>query len=338
VNNPPISAVEFSASIDGDIPVCSRLAVAVSGGADSMALLLLLKQWTLTNRCSLHALSVDHKLRPESAQECTQVARWCEALGIAHTTLTWEHAPIRSAVQQQARDARYALMFDWCRANRVEHLFTAHHLDDQIETFMLRLLRGSGLVGLSAMRPSTERDGISLHRPLLAFPKARLVAILEAARQPWLEDPSNQNTAFTRNALRTYMSMLTPQQKVRFHAVIQCFLRFRNGLEKHVEAALAQCFSGSQLDHDKFMRQPVELKTRILHHICNDVSGNGELVRSEKIRRLLSNIEMGKGKHTLHGVMYSYLPKESTWSVTRTKPLAANSDLAQNTRLQQRKK
>ena len=144
-----------------------KIAIALSGGSDSMALLLLLK----TQNIPLHALTVDHHLRPESASEAAQVAAWCNALGVPHTTLHWQHEKIESGLPEKARDARYALMFDWCREHHIQHLFTAHHLDDQIETMLFRLTRGSGLVGLSGMLPLTQRDGIFLHRPLLAFPK-----------------------------------------------------------------------------------------------------------------------------------------------------------------------
>lgn len=331
VNNSAIAAEEFSRALEPHLHLpAPATAVAVSGGVDSMALLLLLKEKNIP----LQALTVDHGLRSESATEATQVAAWCKTLGIPHTTLHWQHEKITSGVPEKARDARYELMFDWCRTNHIQHLFTAHHLDDQIETVLFRLTRGSGLVGLSGIMPITSREGIFLHRPLLSFPKSRLIATLEKAKQPWLEDPSNQNTAFTRNAMRTQLHTLSPEQKQRLHAITQSFTRFRNGLEKQVEQALSECFSGELLQHEAFIKQPEELKIRILHHICNNVSGDGEPVRSEKIARLLASIETGKGKHMLHGVLFDYRPKCDGWQV---KPLAETHDLAQNKALKQRK-
>ncbi len=329
VNNSAIAAEEFSRTIEHHLH-SSAIAVAVSGGVDSMALLLLLKE----KKLPLHALTVDHGLRADSANEATQVAAWCKALGIPHTTLHWQHEKIESGVPEKARDARYELMFDWCRTHHIPHLFTAHHLDDQIETVLFRLMRGSGLVGLSGIMPVTSRAGIFLHRPLLSFPKSRLIATLEKAKQPWLEDPSNHNTAFTRNAMRTQLHTLSPEQKQRLHAVIESFARFRSGLKKQVERALSECFSGELLQHDAFIKQPEELKIRILHHICNNVSGDGEPVRSEKIARLLANIATGEGKYMLHGVLFDYHPKYDGWQV---KLLAETHDLAQNKVLKQRK-
>ncbi|MDX2074462.1 MAG: tRNA lysidine(34) synthetase TilS [Alphaproteobacteria bacterium] len=298
-------------------PQGEGIAAAVSGGADSMALLLLLKQ----EYPKLHALTVDHGLRRESAGEAAQVARWCEALAVPHSILRWQHDGITSGIPEKARDARYALMLEWCRAHEVKHLFTAHHLDDQIETMLLRLLRGSGLVGLSGMLPVSERDGVFLHRPLLSLPKSELIAILEKAGQAWLEDPSNHDLNFTRNALRVHLRDLTWEQKKRFHAVAESFRRFRFGLEAHVDAALAECFSSNTLNHAAFIQQPEELKIRLLHHICHRVSGNGEPVRSEKIARLRASLETGAGKHMLHGVVFCWQPPASSWLVTRTKSL-----------------
>lgn len=313
------------------------IAVAVSGGPDSMALLLLLKEWSALHAITLHALTVDHHLRKESANEAAQVAKWCEEQAIPHTILHWHHETLDHSIPEKARNARYALMFAWCREHAVPHLFTAHHLDDQIETFLFRLIRGSGLVGLAGMLPATQRDGIWLHRPLLGFPKSRLIATLKDTNHPYLEDPSNQNLAFTRNALRRHLHVLSAEQKRRFHIIFRSFLRFRKELEKLVKLALLECFQQDILNHTAFMSQPEELKIRILHHICHQVSGNDAHIRSEKIARLLANIEKGTGKYMLHGVMFHYQPKTQLWRITQTKSLAASHDLAQNKKLKQRK-
>lgn len=154
------------------------------------------------------ALTVDHRLRPESAAEATQVGTWMRARGIPHTLLTWEHGNLRGNTQLQARTARYRLMAEWCSAHGISHLLTAHHLDDQAETVLLRLKRGSHIAGLSAMRPLSQQHGITLLRPLLACPKAALVATLHKAAQPWIEDPSNASPAYERNRLRAMLSTL----------------------------------------------------------------------------------------------------------------------------------
>ena len=121
-----------------------RVLVAVSGGADSVALLHVLRELAPRLRLSLHVLHVDHGLRPESAGEAIQVGAWMRARNIPHHILTWQKPVVTGSVQANAREARYALMLDWCRANNVSTLLVAHHRDDQVETLVDRILRGSG--------------------------------------------------------------------------------------------------------------------------------------------------------------------------------------------------
>jgi len=290
------------------------VAVAVSGGPDSMALLLLLKK----SGARIHALTVDHRLREDSTAEAKQVASWCKNLDIPHTILTWNHDGITSGLQQQARDARYSLMLNWCRENNFEHLATAHHLDDQIETFIFRLLRQSGIEGLSAMLPTTCREGIFLHRPLLSFPKYRLIATLE--NHPFITDPSNQNMRYTRNELRSMLESLTPEMKERFGAVIQSFRHFRQAFEVALSQAIERCFSFhkagyGELDFKLFFAEPYEMQTRIINHICMMMSGNASPIRSEKITHLVDALSTLK-KITLHGVTFQFT-KQNTWLIMR---------------------
>ena len=207
----PITTDEFARLMAPfAVPAGARVAVAVSGGADSLALALLMKAWGDALGVGVIALTVDHRLRPEAEREARQVGDWLQAYDLDHYILTWQDGPAtQSGIQARARDARYGLMADWCRANGVRHLFLAHHLGDQAETFLMRLKRGSTLHGLAAM--TAKRDlggGVTLCRPLLDVPKARLVAGLEALGQPWIEDPSNQNPAFERVRTRALIRHL----------------------------------------------------------------------------------------------------------------------------------
>lgn len=200
----PLSDFEMSNLMAAVGPFEDRahIAVAVSGGADSMALALLAAKWVERNGGTLSALSVDHALRADSGAEARQVASWLGSRGIDHHCLMWTGVKPQSAIQARARAARYDLLNDWCCQNRVLHLLLAHHQEDQAETFLLRLGRGSGMDGLAAMAAIVEKPAMRLLRPLLDIPKARLRATLEAASQPWLEDPSNENTAFERIRIR----------------------------------------------------------------------------------------------------------------------------------------
>lgn len=200
----PLNLSELAASLAaiGGFEAQPHIAVAVSGGPDSMALLLLAERWARQQGGSATALIVDHGLRPESAAEAATVALWLDRRGIARDILRWDGCKPRSGIQEAARDARYRLLAEWCRRNDVLHLLTAHHREDQVETHLIRRRAKSGEDGLAAMSAVRELSGCRLVRPLLAVPKARLAALLAAARQPFLTDPSNDNPAFERARLR----------------------------------------------------------------------------------------------------------------------------------------
>jgi tRNA(Ile)-lysidine synthase len=194
------------------------LAVAVSGGADSMALTLLADTWARAQGGRVTALTIDHGLRRESADEARQVARWLKANRIRHRILRWSPPPAPKGkggrmanLQAAARDARYDLLCGWCREHAVLHLLLAHHQDDQAETLLLRLARGSGLDGLAAMSPLTERAAVRLLRPLLSSSKAQLVGYLEARRQSWIDDPSNRDPANARVRMRHLLPRLAEE-------------------------------------------------------------------------------------------------------------------------------
>lgn len=178
------------------------LAVAVSGGADSLALALLTDDWARARGGRVVGLIVDHGLRPDSADEAAQTAAWLATRQIDHRILRWQGEKPKSGLQERARKARYALLEDWCRDHGCLHLLIAHHCRDQAETVAMRQARRSGGAGLAGMPAIRETRGLRLLRPLLGIDKGRLIATLQANGQPWIEDPSNQSPAFTRIRLR----------------------------------------------------------------------------------------------------------------------------------------
>jgi tRNA(Ile)-lysidine synthase len=189
------------------------VAVAVSGGADSMALTLLADRWAKSKHLRLVALTVDHGLRPGSGREARQVGTWLARRGIEHTILRWRGPKPKTNRQALARAARYRLMASWLARHGVRHLLLGHQMEDQAETFLLRLARGSGVDGLSAMAPAVmapvwPQGEILLLRPLLQIPKARLRATLQAQRQEWIEDPSNRDCSYGRVRMREAMGVL----------------------------------------------------------------------------------------------------------------------------------
>ena len=179
-----------------------------------MSALVLTSQWCETHDLAAPiAVTVDHGLREASAAEAKQVAAWARTLGVRHVTLKWKGDKPTGNIQAAAREARYRLIGEWARSEGIGTLITGHTLDDQAETFLLRLARGSGLDGLAGMAqrapfPLREFDDLVLLRPLLAFSHDRLVATLQTRSQLWLEDPSNDATRFERARLRQAKSEL----------------------------------------------------------------------------------------------------------------------------------
>ncbi len=182
----------------GETPI----ALAVSGGADSLALL-----WLAARAFGprAHVLTVDHGLRPESEAECAQVLAIARALGLPATAIRLSMKPGPN-LQEQAREARYAAMARECEALGIRHLLTAHHADDQAETLLMRLSRGSGLSGLSGIRAATTLSGLSVLRPLLSRSRAELVAIVHATGWIAADDPSNRNPRFGRTHARRLLA------------------------------------------------------------------------------------------------------------------------------------
>lgn len=179
--------------------------VGLSGGADSMALTHMLSQWSQNSHGpQIYAVTVDHGLRKESAVEaklCSErVKSWSK---VTPVTLRWEGKKPDSRIQEEARSARYDLLIEYALKVKAKYILVAHHQDDQAETFLIRLSKGSGLDGLAAMRPMQNlRDGLSLIRPLLERTHDELVAYCKENNIEWVEDPSNQNEKFLRPRLR----------------------------------------------------------------------------------------------------------------------------------------
>ena len=283
-----------------------RIAVAVSGGADSMALVILASQWVRKHQGEVTALTVDHGLRAESAAEAKQVAAWCSQHQILHHILCWNPPPLSSAVQEQARNARYQLLADWCHEHHISYLLTAHHRDDQAETLFFRLARGSGLDGLACMQPSMYlQQEVVLLRPLLPVGKARLVAYLLSIHQPWIEDPSNQNPLYTRSRIRTLLAQSSHFNDIceRAYRITKTLSKFRNILEYNTVNQLTLCVLSHTegevwLDIEKFFSLEPAYRLRVITSLIKQVGDPTQKLRTEKLDRfyhqLCKDVELGK--------------------------------------------
>jgi tRNA(Ile)-lysidine synthase len=186
------------------------LGLAVSGGSDSMALLHLARDWASGSGVALHVATVDHGLRAGSAAEAAQVAEHCRTLSLPHTTLHWQGWDHRGNLQDAARDARLTLLAAWAQRTGCDAVALGHTRDDQAETLLLRLARGSGVDGLAAMAARDHHHGATWLRPLLGLGRDPLRGYLRAQGVAWIDDPSNDNTAFDRIKARQALALLAP--------------------------------------------------------------------------------------------------------------------------------
>ncbi|WP_334127664.1 tRNA lysidine(34) synthetase TilS [Sneathiella sp.] len=263
----------------------ARLAVAVSGGSDSLALTLLADDWARQRGAELIALTVDHSLRPESATEAADLQGWLRARGIDTHILVWRGPHPQSGVQQAAREARYALMAEACRKKRISHLLLGHQLEDQLETFLMRLSKGSGLDGLAAMERRREWEGLTLLRPLLGVSRDALRQYLVARGQPWIEDPSNENPRYTRTrvgAVRRELERLPGSSQDCLALALRRLQRANDGLDEYARRILTtevriSPFGSLSVDDDILRAAPQEVALRVLAASMRAVGGGAPL-------------------------------------------------------------
>jgi tRNA(Ile)-lysidine synthase len=208
----PISVSEAK-RLFADWKAAPAIVLAVSGGPDSIAMMWLAARWRRALKRGPHlvAVTVDHGLRAEAAREARDVKHLAETLDLPHRTLRWSGTKPKTGLPAAARDARYRLLAKAARAAGATHVLTAHTRDDQAETLLMRMARGSGIAGLAAMARQSQRDGVVLARPLLHLPKARLVATLKKAKIGFADDPTNRDVNYTRPRLRAMMPALAAE-------------------------------------------------------------------------------------------------------------------------------
>lgn len=310
-NSAPVNDLEFTHALQAlspNIPI----AVAVSGGGDSMALLRLTQRWleTESHGASLLALTVDHGLRDASEVEAQQVAHWCRTLGVSHQILRWRGDKPQSDIQAAARRARYGLLSGICKEQGIRCLLLGHQFEDQAETFLLRLGRGSGVDGLAAMAPDREWNGVRLLRPLLGFSGQRLRATLQALGQPWIEDPSNSDLRFARVRIRDGLEDLTAAgiSASRLVATAQRMRRVRSALDHATAGLMYEAVKWEPagfaiLGVSKLLSSPEEIGLRALARVLMVVAGREYPLRLVQLERLYGWLQLkpNSGGRTLSG-------------------------------------
>jgi tRNA(Ile)-lysidine synthase len=299
-------------------------ALAVSGGPDSLALMHLARRWiALKGRrtASMAVVTVDHQLRPESESEAAFVARRAEQAGFPHAVLKWTGRKPETGIQAAARSERYRLLTAYCHEKGLACLVTAHTEDDQAETLLMRLRRGSGLDGLAAMAPLSEQHGLPIVRPLLRLSKGRLTAYLRASGLPFVHDSSNENTAFERVRLRHAMKALAAAGIAR-PALAKSALRLgrsRNALAILTDDFLRGHFHVTVLGRGELQQVainalPPDLALRAIGQMLALVGGTQDPPRLSKLESLLPRLASDRLETTLgrclivarRGTLYFY--------------------------------
>ena len=293
--------------LDALAPAEARIGLAVSGGPDSLALLLLA---AAARPGMVEVASVDHALRPESRGEAEMVADLCNRLEIPHTILTvaWEQKP-RTAFQERARIARYRLLSEWAKERALGALATAHHLDDQVETFVMRLARGAGVQGLAGMRRAVPVPGsrVPLIRPLLGWRRSELEQICADAGVSPVHDPSNLDEQFERVRARQALAGL-PQLD---SALVARSIAHLGDADAALRWAVTKEWERAVVVGDEEIvylpdGAPREIRRRIVSRAIALLAreGSGAELRGNQVDRLLAVLASG-GKATLRGVLCS---------------------------------
>ncbi len=325
----PISA-QNARRLFADWKGVPAIVLAVSGGPDSIALMWLAARWrrALARGPRLLAVTVDHGLRAEAAAEARDVKRLAHILDLPHRTLRWTGAKPRTGLPAAAREARYRLLAQAARAHGATHVLTAHTRDDQAETLLMRMLRGSGIAGLAAMARESEREGVRLARPFLSVSKSQLIATLKKAKIDFADDPTNRDLNFTRPRIRTLMPVLATEggdannlarlasRLARANAAVEVLV---DGAERYLalkgREALHPGIGAKTFDAKAFAVMPEEIRLRLLLRAIDRFGHEGP-VELGKVEALLSALDRvaakktaGRGplKQTLAGALVSLI-------------------------------
>lgn len=294
----------IGALFSGQLP--DRLGVAVSGGGDSVALLASLVEFTKSNEIDLHVITVDHGLRAETKHEIALVTDLCARWALPHHVEFWTGWAGEGNLQAAARDARYGLIADWAYGNQITHVALGHTADDQAETFLMRLARGAGVDGLSAMSPRRVQHGVTWVRPFLGLERSALRTYLRAAQIDWCEDSSNENRDFERIRVRDALTVLGSLgvQVSTLADVAENMARARDALDWQTflaaQDATTLVYGAIVIERSKFRMLPEEIGRRLIVHAITWIAQSTYPPRRDGVAQVLTAIRDGSGA-TLEG-------------------------------------
>jgi tRNA(Ile)-lysidine synthase len=270
----------------------TKMAVAVSGGVDSMCLLY----WLHEVNADIICLHVNHRLRAEADIETEYVKNVCKNLNIPCQIFYWDGEKPENGLEAAAREARYKMMTDFCHENNIEYLLTAHQSDDQIETFLMNLSRGSGLYGLSAMMPESERNGIKILRPLLGVSRSEIKKYCEDKCIKYFVDSMNSDEHYTRVKIRKNRHLLNDDLGIsdsRILLAIQNLGRTRQWMDKYISARidLVSRSWGAMFISSFLFDEAEEIRLKFLGLLIQKIGGNDYPVRLNSLEKALCNLQ-----------------------------------------------
>ena len=275
------------------------IAVGVSGGADSLALAI----WAAENaeNCNVKivALTVDHRLRPESAAEAEYVRKVMQKYGIEHHILIWDGVKPDTGIEEAARVARYNLLKNWCFSHDIKSIMVAHHQFDQAETFFMRLHRGSGLDGLCGMNPVSDYEGLRILRPFLQTNPQKLKDYLKKRKIKWVEDSSNQNEDFLRVKIRKFLPIFSEKTGIDIEKItktMEILAHSRDYINNQTEKFIKNhCHKIGELAYGvaqkTLLQTDDEIVYRFLAYACRKIGKKIYQPRAEDLIRLQEKIK-----------------------------------------------
>lgn len=286
-----------------------KFAIAVSGGSDSLALSALAKLYSLENDNDFIALIIDHKLRKESTIEARRTSKNLTQNKIKNKILTYKGEKFSSNIQKKARDLRYNLFEKYCEKNKIKFLIIAHHQDDLIENFYIRLIRGSGIKGLTSLQNIFEYNkDFYLLRPLLTFNKKELLSVTKKSYSSWIEDPSNKNDKFLRVRIRKMQSKLQKEgfDPNRIIKTIENLNTAKDSLEFYIFKSEKKYLNFykegyATLKSSIFNNEAQEVIFRIIIKAIHFVSGEYYPPRSDSLKTLMKNLPVKSFKSSTLG-------------------------------------
>ena len=299
----------------------AKIAVGVSGGVDSISLLFLLSLWAKIKKFEIIAIIIDHKLRAESSNEAKNISLYLSKNKINNIVLVWNNNNPKTRIQENARIARLNIIEKYCFKNNIIHLFFGHHLDDDIETYVIRKISGSDIEGLNSIKPVNQYKNILIHRPLLKFKKNEIIQFAKKNNLESIDDPSNYKMFFSRSKVRF---ILKNNNKIKNNLIkeLNVYKEVNSKYIEMINLVLAELiiFANYNIivfNREIFINLPIEIAYRVLIRSVSFINSGNKKFKYHKLmaicKGLLGEISVFQTQKTL------FVPSESEIKIFLTK-------------------